>query len=151
VLVEDGGVVWVDLVIPAGDRLWLADVGEAAWWVGRTWAAALDAVASGPAHVWRGAMQRTPWSDRVCFAALAAGAACVGARKAVGASQRRTRVGALFQTAALLQWDPTARLSLLRLDEGTRRQGGADLASVAAGVGPERAGARLAAFRAGVP
>jgi lipoate-protein ligase A len=151
VLVEDGAVVWVDLIIPTSDRLWQADVGEATWWVGSTWRAALDAVGSGPAQVWRGAMQRTPWSDRVCFAGLGPGEVCVDARKVVGVSQRRTRAGSLFQTATLLEWHPTALLSLLRLDEAARRQAGADLASVATGVGPERAAALLDAFLNALP
>jgi lipoate---protein ligase len=151
VLVEPGTVVWVDLIIPAGDRLWQSDVGEATWWVGATWAAALGGVAAGPTRVWRGGMRRTPWSDRVCFAGLGPGEVCLDTRKVVGVSQRRTRVGALFQTAALLQWDPAALLSLLRLDRVEREQGGADLAGVAAGVGPEHAGAVVDAFLAALP
>jgi lipoate-protein ligase A len=151
VLVGPGTVVWVDLIIPAGDRLWHADVGEATWWVGATWAAALDAVAAGRTQVWRGGMQRTPWSDRVCFAGLGPGEVCLDTRKVVGVSQRRTRMGALFQTAALLRWDPTALLALLRMDETERKQGVADLAAVAAGVGPQRASAVADALLAALP
>lgn len=151
VLVEPGTVVWVDLIIPAGDRLWHADVGKATWWVGATWAAVLDALGAGPAQVWHGAMRRTRWSDRVCFAGLGPGEVCLDAGKVVGVSQRRTRMGALFQTAALLHWDPTALLALLRMDEVERKQGAAELAAVAAGVGPHHASAVLEAFLAALP
>jgi lipoate-protein ligase A len=151
VLVEPGAVVWVDVIIPAGDKLWQADVREATWWVGATWAVALEAVAAKPARVWQGGMRRTWWSDRVCFAGLGPGEVCLDASKVVGVSQRRTRVGALFQTAALLHWDPTGLLSLLRLDRAEREQGAADLAAAAAGVGPELAGALVDAFLAALP
>jgi lipoate-protein ligase A len=151
VLVEPGTVVWVDLIIPTGDRLWHADVGEATWWVGATWAAALGAVVAARAQVWRGGMERTQWSDRVCFAGLGPGEVRLDTRKVVGVSQRRTRMGTLFQTAVLLQWDPNALLALLRLDEAERKQGAADLAAVAAGVGPQYASAVVDAFVAALP
>ncbi|MEQ1787177.1 MAG: hypothetical protein ABL966_09005, partial [Acidimicrobiales bacterium] len=41
VLVVPGDVLWVDLVLPAGDPLWEADVGRAFGWVGEAWVAAL--------------------------------------------------------------------------------------------------------------
>jgi lipoate-protein ligase A len=151
VLVEPRSVVWVDVIISAGDRLWRADVREATWWVGATWAAALEVIGAGPAQVWRGGMRRTSWSDRVCFAGLGPGEVCLDTSKVVGVSQRRTRVGALFQTAALLQWDPAGLLALLRLDQAERKQGAADLAGVAAGVGPGLAGAVVDAFLAALP
>jgi hypothetical protein len=137
--------------IPAGDRLWHADVREATWWVGATWAVALGAVGAGPAQVWRGGMRRTPWSDRVCFAGLGPGEVCLDTKKVVGVSQRRTRMGTLFQTAVLLHWDPAALLVLLRMDEAERKQGVADLAAVAGGVGPQHASAVVDAFLAALP
>jgi lipoate-protein ligase A len=151
VLVSPGTVVWVDLIIPAGDSLWHADVGQATWWVGATWAIALGAVGTGPAQVWRGGMRRTPWSDRVCFAGLGPGEVSLDTRKVVGVSQRRTRMGALFQTAVLLHWDPAALLALLRMDDAGRKQGAADLAAVAGGVGPQHASAVVDAFLAALP
>ena len=42
VLVDAPSLLWVDLVVPAGDPLWCADVGRAAWWVGEAWSEALD-------------------------------------------------------------------------------------------------------------
>jgi hypothetical protein len=50
----------------------------------------------------------------------------------VGISQRRTRAGALFQCAALVEWEPSALLDLLVLPEADRSQA-AELAGVAIG------------------
>jgi len=36
--------------------------------------------------------------------------------KVVGISQRRTRAGALFQSAALLRWDPVEAVAALAVD-----------------------------------
>jgi lipoate-protein ligase A len=151
VLVAGGTVVWIDVIIPAGDPLWDADVRRAAWWLGDTWASAVAAAGAGIAEVHRGGLQRSPWSSRVCFAGLGPGEVCLQARKVVGVSQRRTQRGVLFQTAALLQWDPARLLALLRMDERTRAQANADLVSVAVGVGPERAGDLIDAFVAALP
>jgi lipoate-protein ligase A len=151
VLVDPAAVVWVDLIVPAGDPLWEADVGMAGWWVGDAWAAALDGVGAGPAQVWRGPMQSSAWSARVCFAGVGPGEVLIGARKLVGISQRRTRGAALFQTAALLTWDPAALLALLHLDAGERAQGLADLERVAVGVGTQRGEALVAALLAALP
>ena len=103
VLVEPGDVVWVDVVVPAGDPLWDDDVGRAFWWLGDAWAAAL-----GPGHtVHRGPLVTSPWSRVVCFAGVGPGEVLdAGGRKVVGIAQRRTRDLALFQCAALLAWRP---------------------------------------------
>ena len=58
---------------------------------------------------------------------------------------------ALFQTAALLTWDPAALLALLHLDAGERAQGLADLERVAVGVGTQRGEALVAALLAALP
>ena len=103
VLVEPGDVVWVDVVVPAGDPLWDDDVGRAFWWLGDAWATAL-----GPGHaVHRGALVASPWSLVVCFAGVGPGEVLdARGRKVVGIAQRRTRHLALFQSAALLAWRP---------------------------------------------
>jgi lipoate-protein ligase A len=75
----------------------------------------------------------------------------IAGQKVVGVSQRRTRAGALFQTALLLRWHPAALLALLRLDDSERLQGGQDLASVAVAVGSEYADPLLEAFLAALP
>jgi lipoate-protein ligase A len=135
VLVTQGTVVWVDLLIAAGDPLWVADVGKAMWWVGEAWAAAVDRAGAGPAQVWRSAPRSGPWSGRVCFGGVGSGEVLVGGKKVVGVSQRRTRQGALFQTAALVSWDPGPILQLLALECDERAAGVADLEHRAAGVG----------------
>ena len=108
VLVGGGRVLWMDLVIPAGDPLWCDDVGRAAWWVGDLWAGIING-----GQVWKGPMRTNEWSGTVCFAGLGPGEVTVDGRKVVGICQRRTRRGALFQTAALLRWEPEEYSSLL--------------------------------------
>jgi lipoate-protein ligase A len=107
VLVEPGhaNLLWVDVLIPAGDRHWNTDVGRAFLWLGDVWVAALDAAGVTGATVHRGAPRPTPLARTVCFAGLGTGEISVGGRKVVGICQRRTRDAALFQSAALLAWD----------------------------------------------
>jgi lipoate-protein ligase A len=128
VLVGPGRVLWMDLVIPAGDPLWVDDVGRAAWWVGELWAAAIGRT---DGSVWRGPMRTTLWSPVVCFAGLGPGEVTVDGRKVVGISQRRTRRGTLFQTAALLDWRPGEYRALLSHPVGDA----AELEAAASGLG----------------
>ena len=151
VLVNPGSVVWVDLVLPAGDRLWDDDVGRASHWVGRAWAAALAAQGVTGAEVWEGPMRRTAWSGRVCFAGVGPGEVLVEGAKVVGVSQRRTRRAALFQTAALVRWEPGALLDLLALAPPDRAGAAAELAGVAAGCGERTAGGLFAALVDSLP
>jgi lipoate-protein ligase A len=130
VLVEPGGLVWVDVFVPAGDPLWEVDVGLAFAWLGGVWAAALG----GSAQAHAGPLITTPWSKLVCFAGLGPGEVTVGAAKVVGMAQRRTRAGALFQCAALLEWRPERLLDRLALTDDQRRRGAEDLAGAARGV-----------------
>jgi lipoate-protein ligase A len=132
VLVGPGESLWVDIVIPASDRLWDDDVGRAAWWVGELWAAALRRCCPGaePA-VWKRANRRTTWSGRVCFAGVGPGEVLAGGRTVVGVSQRRTRRAALFQTAALLRWRPADLLGLLALEPDERAAGEEELQTLA--------------------
>ncbi len=107
VLLEPGGVVWADVLIGRGDPLWDDDIGRAGWWVGEWWQRALGRLGvTAPAAVHRGRLVRNPLADAVCFAGVGPGELLVGGRKVVGVSQRRTRLGARFQTAALLRWEP---------------------------------------------
>ncbi len=112
VLVDPDAVVWIDVVLPAGDRLWRADVGEAPVWLGQTWAAVartfdLDAtVLSGP-------MPRDPLARIACFVGRAPGEVTVGPGKLVGLAQRRSRAGVRFQCALLRAWEPSSLLGLL--------------------------------------
>jgi lipoate-protein ligase A len=151
VLVEPDGILWVDVIVPEGDPLWQADISRAAWWVGAVWASALEAAVGARPEIWHGPMRRNAWSARVCFAGLGPGEVRIDGKKVVGVSQRRTRTAALFQTAALLRWDPAALLALLRADAGGRGEAAADLAMVAVGVGPEHAGPLIDGFLAALP
>jgi lipoate-protein ligase A len=116
VLLTPGDVLWIDVVVPAGDPLWRDDVGVAFEWLGEVWVHALNAVGVGGAAVHRGALVRTEWSDRVCFAGLGPGEVTLYGAKTIGISQRRTRYASRFQCAALLRWDVAALAPLLRLD-----------------------------------
>jgi hypothetical protein len=131
--------LWVDVTIPAGDPRWDHDVGRAFHWLGAAWAEVLETVvAAGRPVRWHdGAMQRTPWSASVCFAGLGPGEVTVDGRKVVGLSQRRTRDAALFQCCVARRWEPERLLDLLALDDADRARGAAELAPVAAGIGPE--------------
>lgn len=130
VLVEPGGLVWVDVFVPTGDPLWDVDVGRAFAWLGEVWAAAVGPGAG--AHT--GALVTTPWSGLVCFAGLGPGEVTLDGAKVVGMAQRRTRAGALFQCAALREWRPGRLLDRLELPSDRRRQAELDLAGVARGV-----------------
>ena len=130
VLVEPGGLVWVDVFVPADDPLWEADVGRAFAWLGATWVTALGAGAT--AHA--GPLVTTPWSKLICFAGLGPGEVTMEGAKVVGMAQRRSRSGALFQCAALLEWHPERLLDCLDLTADQRHRGTQELAGVARGL-----------------
>jgi lipoate-protein ligase A len=141
VLVEPDELVWVDVVVPRGDRWWDDDVGRASHWLGDAWAEAITAIVGGGdgvAQVHRGGLRRSALSPVVCFAGLGPGEVTVGGRKVVGLSQRRSRTLARFQTSVLLRWDPARHAELL--GPGLRRAlaaavDGPDVAGVADAVG----------------
>ncbi len=127
-----GRQVWIDLLVPSDDPLWDDDVGRAMHWVGRCWTEALSTLGvSGKVHE-RGLVS-TPASSVVCFAGLGPGEVTVGGRKVVGVSQRRTRQGARFQTATLLDWVPH-ELSPLLAPDAAEQVHQINLDGVAAGV-----------------
>lgn len=151
VYVSHSSVVWVDVVVPAGDLLWEQDIGRAAWWLGDAWARALAEIGVDGPRVWKSGMRRSGWSDRICFAGVGPGEVLLGQAKAVGLAQRRTRTAALFQTAVVLEWDPAALLGLLALDVADRQVAAADLSGVAAGIGLGAGGAAFDALVASLP
>lgn len=129
VLVRPGDQLWVDVLLPAGDPLWEDDVSRSFHWLGQAWVDAL--AAAGVSSSWhKGPMVCTPWCRQVCFAGIGSGEVTVDGRKVVGLAQRRTRAGALFQCAALLQWDPDEMARLLDLGE----EGAAALPTLAAAL-----------------
>jgi hypothetical protein len=124
VVIDPEVSVWIDLFIPAHDERFERDVAAASYWVGDLWGRALTGLGGGfgPPVTHRGPMQRTPWSDRCCFAGLGPGEVTVGQRKVVGLSQRRTRAGAWFFTVAYLGGDPGLPAQLLALDTDDRAE-----------------------------
>ena len=151
VLVTRDTVLWLDVILPSGDELWEADIGKAAWWVGDTWKAALGSLKlPGTVSVWKDGLQSTAWSSRVCFAGVGPGEVLMGGKKVVGVSQRRTRAGALFQTAALLEWRPRDLVRLLALEPDARRRAEVELGTSAVGISRPPA-ELLDAFLAALP
>lgn len=124
VLLVPGEHVWVDVVVPSGDPLWLDDVEAATWWVGETFARVVQGlVGRQGADRERGGVQvhRRGVSDRaagrlVCFGAAGPGEVLVDGSKLVGISQRRTRHAARFQCVLHRRWRPGATLDLLAAD-----------------------------------
>ncbi|MGN6696334.1 MAG: lipoate--protein ligase family protein [Aquihabitans sp.] len=136
VLLEPGGAIWIDVILPAADRRWEHDVGRSFAWLGEAWVRVLRELGVEGAEVHEGPLQRRPWSDLVCFAGLGPGEVTVGGRKVVGISQRRTRAGARFQCALLQQWDPSLLLRVLALADDDRAEATEDLADTGLGIGP---------------
>ena len=135
VLVVPGDLLWLDVLLPAGDPLWSTDVGRAFVWLGEAWVGALGDLGV-EAQVNDGGMCTTRWSRLVCFAGLGTGeVATPSGVKLVGLSQRRTRLGARFQCAALGTWDPEAVVRLLALPPGEQAEAVEDLRPVAGPVG----------------
>lgn len=150
VMVGPGENMWVDVVVPGADPLWVADVGRAGWWLGDLWARSLRASGCHAVQAWRGPMVRGQWAERVCFAGLGPGEVTVEGRKVLGLSQRRTRAGVLFQCALLIRWAPAELLDVLALDDAERVRGERELSGAASGVGAEVATSTLEAFVAGL-
>ena len=113
VFLSPGKQMWLDVVIPKDDRLWIDDVGRAAWWLGDVWLAAIESLATARkihAHVHRQDLVRGNYGDRVCFSGAGPGEVMMlndagNPAKIVGISQRRTRDLARFQCTMYLQWE----------------------------------------------
>jgi lipoate---protein ligase len=115
-------MLWLDIVVPAGDPLWQDDIGRAMWWLGEVWVEALAACGEAQAEVYRGPIRHTAWSRHVCFDGLGSGEVTIGTRKLVGISQRRTRSWARLQSSAHLAWrgaEMTALFAPPAPDEGS--------------------------------
>lgn len=149
VLVEPGGLIWIDVLIPRGDPRWNDDVGKSVEWLGWVCHDALancGVVTGPPCEV----MQRTRWSSLVCFAGLGPGELTIDGAKVMGISQRRTRVGARFSLSVPLRWDPVGTAELFALTPGDQVELAGELVRSARAVDvPEEVllSALLAAFR----
>ncbi|MET0458071.1 MAG: hypothetical protein ABW195_02410 [Ilumatobacteraceae bacterium] len=117
VLLEPGGAVWFDVVVPApvlravgvGD-----DVGASMRWLGGHVVTALGELGVDGVDVHRGGMDAcSTWCPLVCFAGLGPGEVLRDGVKLVGLSQRRTRAGARFQCAVHVRWSPERLTPLL--------------------------------------
>ncbi len=129
VLLLPGEFVWADVVVPAGDDLWLDDVARSMLWLGRAWATALAELGvEGRVH--EGSMESNSWSKQVCWAGIGTGEVISGTGKLVGISQRRSRDLARFQTMCHLRWRPELVAALV----ATPRPVAAELAASAACV-----------------
>jgi lipoate-protein ligase A len=120
VMVVPGNVVWIDVVLPAGDPLWHDDVAKAPLWLGETWRSTLDDLGVTGTEVHHGPLSCGPLGRLVCFATVGAGEVTLGDRKLVGISQRRTRTSARFQCALYREWDPAPLIRMLRLEDAGR-------------------------------
>jgi len=135
VLVGTDDPVWVDLWVPAGDPLWVADVTRAFAWLGRAWADTLVALGlSGVEVQGDGPGACTRWSTLVCFGGVGAGEVTVDGRKAVGLAQRRDRRGAWFHSACVVHWDPSLLLGALVPDADERAAATEGLTGAVTGV-----------------
>lgn len=92
--------VWVDLLVPRGDRLWDDDVVRAANWAGELWSAVAASFTDEPVAVHRGRSIGGRWGRLICFAGLGPAEVSAGGRKIVGISQRRSRDWIRIQTMA---------------------------------------------------
>lgn len=115
VLLAPGRNVWIDVLVPAGHRVWRSDIGESPRWLGHAMAETVGRTTGETYTVHSGAMQHSPWSSLVCFAGRGPGEVFdrTGS-KVVGISQRRTRTWARFQCAISCRWDPGMLVDLLR-------------------------------------
>ena len=110
VYVHPSDSLWIDVVIPRDDPLWVDDVGRAMWWLGDYFAELLTSLGQGSFAVHRQAVVTNNWSSALCFAGVGAGEVLRNANganqgKVVGISQRRTRDFARFQCIAYSAWD----------------------------------------------
>ena len=124
VFLEPGEHVWLDIVIPRTDELWVDDVSTSMWWLGEVWVRALADIGIRGAQVHRGTLINDTWGDLVCFAGVGPGEVTLTSTgsKVVGISQRRTRDYASFQCTVFHDWAPERFTPLLRVLPGVPAQ-----------------------------
>jgi lipoate---protein ligase len=116
----------LDVVLPAGHPLILADIVESYRWFGEAWVAALlqlgvetRIVPPEEAHGQQ-ALRKQPETrdyellmNRACYGSLSPYEVVVGQRKVVGFDMIRRRAGSLLQAGVLLHWETTTLSYLL--------------------------------------
>lgn len=124
----------LDVILPAGHPLILADIVESYRWFGEAWVAALcqlniqaRVVPPKEAHAQR-ALRKQPETreyeslmNRACYGTLSPYEVVVGKRKVIGLDMIRRRSGSLLQAGILLSWDTTLLAQLLGHTEEEQR------------------------------
>jgi len=114
VLVDPIASVWIDVVIPRTDPLWVDDVGRSMHFVGRAWSDVLVGLGMTDAVVNEGPHIASDWSKRLCVAGRGTGEVfSASGAKIVGVSQRRTRDFARFQCIAYVAWPTETHLGAI--------------------------------------
>lgn len=116
----------LDVVLPVGHPLMLADIVESYRWFGEAWVAALAQfgveariVTPTEAHALRARLKQPETRayeilmNRACYGTLSSYEVVVGQRKIVGLDMIRRRHGSLLQAGVLLQWDSELLARLL--------------------------------------
>jgi lipoate-protein ligase A len=116
----------LDVVLPAGHPLILADIVESYRWLGEAWVMTLQElgittrlVPPAEAHAQR-ALRKQPETsayellmNRACYGSLSPYEVVAGQRKVVGLDMLRRRAGSLLQAGVLLHWDTAVLAQLL--------------------------------------
>ncbi len=119
-------VLSLDVVLPTGHPLQLADIVESYRWFGETWVTALRRlgvetrlVPPAEAHAQQ-ALRKLPETrdyellmNRACYGTLSPYEVVVEQRKVVGLDMIRRRTGSLLQAGILMHWDTTILARLL--------------------------------------
>ena len=114
VLVDSTASVWIDVVIPRTDPMWVDDVGRAMHFVGRAWSDVLAGLGMTDLVVNEGPHTASDWSKQLCVAGRGTGEVFTAAgAKIVGISQRRTRDFARFQCIAYVAWAVESHLGAI--------------------------------------
>lgn len=117
VLVRPGEMIWMDVLLARDDPRWIDDVIGSSVWLGAAMLSALEAVGCRGAVAHTGRLEKSPWAQICCFAALGPGEVTRNGRKILGISQRRTRDLARFQCSLLVGGDPAEVADYLVLDQ----------------------------------
>jgi lipoate---protein ligase len=116
----------LDVVLPAGHPLILADIVESYRWFGEAWVEALRqlgietrVVLPSEAHSQRLLLRQAETQEReailrrACYGAISSYEVVVGRHKVVGLDMLRRRVGSVLQAGVLLQWETETLAQLL--------------------------------------